>query len=115
MRDSRLEQSQMYYKNVLAKKITEDVNFVPAYEEAMEKIEAKIPHVIQLISHDHRAFKIVQDCALDLASAFSPKNPMRPGRFWEWLGFGTSPGRSAPKRSDRKQIMDLKLNLSIHF
>ena len=43
MRDSRLEQSQMYYKNVLAKKITEDVNFVPAYEEAMEKIEAKIP------------------------------------------------------------------------
>ena len=42
MRDSRLEQSQMYYKNVLAKKITEDVNFVPAYEEAMEKIEAKI-------------------------------------------------------------------------
>ena len=69
MRDSRLEQSQMYYKNVLAKKITEDVNFVPAYEEAMEKIEAKIPHVIQLISHDHRAFKIVQDCALDLASA----------------------------------------------
>ena len=40
MRDSRLEQSQMHYKNVLAKKITEDVNFVPAYEEAMEKIEA---------------------------------------------------------------------------
>ena len=69
MRDSRLEQSQMYYKNVLAKKITEDVNFVPAYEEAMEKIQAKIPHVIRLISHDHRAFKIVQDCALDLASA----------------------------------------------
>ena len=52
MRESRLEQSQMYYKNVLAKKITEDVNFVPAYEEAMEKIEARIPHVIQLISHD---------------------------------------------------------------
>ena len=74
MRDSRLEQSQMYYKNVLAKKITEDVNFVPAYEEAMEKIEAKIPHVIQLISHDHRAFKIVQDCALDLASAILKNN-----------------------------------------
>ncbi len=74
MRDSRLEQSQMYYKNLLAKKITGDVNFVPAYEEAREKIEAKIPHVIQLISHDHRAFKIVQDCALDLASAILKNN-----------------------------------------
>ena len=43
-------------------------------EEAMEKIEAKIPHVIQLISHDHRAFKIVQDCAMDLASAILKNN-----------------------------------------
>jgi len=74
MRDSRLEQSQMFYKNILAKKITEDVNYVSAYEEAMEKIESKIPHVIQLISNDHRAFKIVQDCALDLASAILNNN-----------------------------------------
>ena len=57
MRDSRLEQSQMYYKNVLAKKITEDVNFVPAYEEAMEKIEAKIPHVIQLKCEEKLRFR----------------------------------------------------------
>ena len=89
MRDSRLEQSQMYYKNVLAKKITEDVNFVPAYEEAMEKIEAKIPHVIQLISHDHRAFKIVQDCALDLASAILKNNTHEiRSRFWVVLVWG---------------------------
>ena len=64
----------MFYKNILAKKITEDVNYVSAYEEAMEKIESKIPHVIQLISNDHRAFKIVQDCALDLASAILKNN-----------------------------------------
>ena len=74
MRNSRLEQSQILYKNILAKKITEDVNYVSAYEEAMEKIETKIPHLIQLISHDHRAFKIVQDCALDLASAILKNN-----------------------------------------
>ena len=64
----------MFYKNILAKKITEDDNYVSAYEEAMEKIESKIPHVIQLISNDHRAFKIVQDCALDLASAILKNN-----------------------------------------
>ena len=74
MRDSRLEQSQIFYKNILAKKSTGDVNYVSAYEEAMEKIESKIPHVIQLISNDHRAFKIVQDCALDLASAILKNN-----------------------------------------
>ena len=74
MRDSRLEQSQIFYKNILAKKITEDVNYVSAYEEAMEKIESKIPDVIQLISNDHRAFKIVQDYALDLATAILKKN-----------------------------------------
>ena len=81
MRDSRLEQSQMYYKNVLAKKITEDVNFVPAYEEAMEKIEAKIPHVIQLISHDHRAFKMSRIVPWIWLQQFSKTTPMRSGRF----------------------------------
>jgi hypothetical protein len=74
MRNSRLKQSQILYKNLLARKITEDVNYVSAYEEAMEKIETKVPHVIQRISNDHRAFKIVQDCALDLASAILNNN-----------------------------------------